>query len=52
MIRLFDFVLALCGLVLGAPILLVLILIGLFDTGSPIFRQVRVGRYKKPFTLI
>ena len=52
MIRLFDFVFALFGLVFGAPVLLVLVLIGLFDTGSPVFRQVRVGRNKKPFTLI
>ena len=52
MIRLFDFIFALLGLVFGAPILLVLILIGLFDTGSPVFRQVRVGRNKKPFTLV
>ena len=52
MIRLFDLVFSLIGLVVGAPILLVLALIGLFDTGSPVFRQVRVGRNKKPFTLI
>nr|WP_217363918.1 MULTISPECIES: sugar transferase [unclassified Marinobacterium] len=48
----FDFVFALFGLVFGAPVLLVLVLIGLFDTGSPVFRQVRVGRNKKPFTLV
>jgi O-antigen biosynthesis protein WbqP len=24
----------------------------LFDTGSPVFRQQRVGRHKKPFTLV
>ena len=52
MIRLFDFVFALFGLVFGAPVLLVLVLIGLFDTGSPVFRQVRVGRNKQPFTLV
>ena len=52
MIRLFDFVFALLGLVFGAPIFLVLTAIGLFDTGSPIFRQVRVGRDKQPFTLV
>jgi O-antigen biosynthesis protein WbqP len=34
------------------PLLLLLSLIGWFDTGSPIFCQVRVGRDKKPFTLI
>ena len=52
MIRFFDFVFSLFGLVFGAPILLALLLIGLFDTGSPVFRQVRVGRNKKPFTLV
>ena len=52
MIRFLDVVFSLVGLVFGAPVLLVLMLIGLFDTGSPIFRQVRVGRNKKPFTLV
>lgn len=52
MIRLFDIVLSLLGLVFGFPLLLVLAVIGLFDTGSPIFRQVRVGRNQKPFTLV
>ena len=52
MIRFFDLVFALFGLVFGGPVLLILFLIGLFDTGSPVFRQVRVGRNKKPFTLI
>ena len=52
MIRAFDFVFALLGLVVGFPVLLLLTIIGLFDTGSPIFRQVRVGRYQKPFTLV
>lgn len=51
-IRLFDIVLSLLGLVFGFPLLLVLAVIGLFDTGSPIFRQVRVGRNQKPFTLV
>lgn len=52
MIRLFDIVFSLLGLLFGAPLLLLLTLIGLFDAGSPIFRQVRVGRDQKPFTLI
>ena len=52
MIRLFDFVFSLVGLVVAFPVLLVLTIIGLFDTGSPIFRQVRVGRHRKPFTLV
>lgn len=52
LIRLLDFIFAFCGLVFGFPVLLILTIIGLFDTGSPIFRQVRVGRHKKPFTLV
>jgi lipopolysaccharide/colanic/teichoic acid biosynthesis glycosyltransferase len=51
-IRTLDFVFSLLGLVFGFPVLLVLWVIGLFDTGSPVFRQERVGRYKKPFTLV
>jgi len=51
-IRVFDFLFSLVGLVVGFPVLLVLMLIGLFDTGSPIFRQVRVGRHQQPFTLV
>jgi lipopolysaccharide/colanic/teichoic acid biosynthesis glycosyltransferase len=51
-IRVFDVVFSLLGLVCGFPVLLVLTVIGLFDTGSPIFRQQRVGRHKKPFTLV
>lgn len=52
MIRLFDLVFSFLGLVVGFPVLLLLTVIGLFDTGSPIFRQERVGRNKKPFVLV
>jgi O-antigen biosynthesis protein WbqP len=51
-IRLLDFVFALIGLLVGFPILLVIYLVGLFDTGTPLFRQERVGRNKEPFTLV
>jgi len=51
-IRTFDIVLSLLGLVVGAPVLIALAIIGMFDTGSPIFRQVRVGRHQQPFTLV
>jgi len=51
-IRFFDVLLSLFGLILGFPLLLLIYVAGLFDTGSPLFCQVRVGRYKKPFTLI
>ncbi len=52
MIRLLDFLLSLLGLLFAIPFLVILYLIGLFDTGSPIFMQERVGKDKKPFTLI
>ena len=52
MYRLIDFVTALFGLVLALPIFLVVFVIGLFDTGSPLFFQERVGKDKKPFTLV
>ncbi|WP_134055206.1 sugar transferase [Rheinheimera aquimaris] len=52
MIRVLDIVFALLGLTFGFPVLVLLTIIGLFDTGSPIFRQQRVGRNKKPFTLV
>ncbi len=52
MFRILDFIFSLLGLIFGSPVLLVIFIIGLFDTGSPIFRQERVGRNQKPFTLI
>jgi O-antigen biosynthesis protein WbqP len=51
-LRFFDFIFSLFGLIFGFPILLVIYLLGLFDTGSPLFLQQRVGRNKKPFTLV
>tara|TARA_R110001583_G_scaffold18891_1_gene74683 strand:- start:168 stop:728 length:561 start_codon:yes stop_codon:yes gene_type:complete len=51
-IRSLDFLFAFVGLVFVFPILLIVTLIGCFDTGSPIFIQERVGRNKKPFKLI
>ena len=52
MIRLLDFLAAFLGLLFLWPVLLIVAIIGLFDTGSPIFVQERVGRNKKPFRLI
>ena len=52
MLRVFDFLFALLGLVFGFPVLLLLYVLGLFDTGSPLFVQQRVGRNQKPFQLV
>jgi lipopolysaccharide/colanic/teichoic acid biosynthesis glycosyltransferase len=50
--RIFDILFSFFGLVLLSPILIVLMIIGYFDTGSPIFRQERVGKGKQPFRLM
>ncbi|KID57958.1 lipid carrier : UDP-N-acetylgalactosaminyltransferase [Pseudoalteromonas luteoviolacea] len=52
MIRILDFLFAFFGLLFAFPFLLILFVVGLFDTGSPIFTQERVGRNKKPFILV
>ncbi|MCG6325584.1 sugar transferase [Vibrio diabolicus] len=52
MIRLLDFIAAFFGLFFLWPVLLIVTIIGLFDTGSPIFVQERVGLNKRPFKLI
>lgn len=52
MIRVLDILFATLGLVFGLPFLLAIYVVGLFDTGSPLFRQERVGRRKKPFILV
>ncbi|HDO1318971.1 TPA: sugar transferase [Aeromonas veronii] len=52
MIRLIDFFASFFGLLLLWPLLLLVTIIGFFDTGSPIFVQTRVGKDKKPFELI
>lgn len=52
MIRIFDVISSILGLLLLFPILVIVLILGAFDTGSPIFIQERVGRNKKPFKLI
>ena len=52
MLRGFDFLGSFFGLLFGFPVLLVIFLVGLFDTGSPLFFQERVGRAKKLFKLV
>jgi lipopolysaccharide/colanic/teichoic acid biosynthesis glycosyltransferase len=52
MTRFFDIVFSLLGLIILSPIILLLIIIGFFDTGSPLFRQKRVGVNLKPFNLL
>lgn len=52
LLRVLDFLLAGMGLLFLWPLLLVLFVLGLFDTGSPLLRQERVGRHQQPFVLV
>jgi len=52
LIRTLDFLMAFLGLLITFPILLIVAIIGYFDTRSPIFIQERVGKNKQPFKLI
>jgi O-antigen biosynthesis protein WbqP len=51
LLRSLDLLLAAIGLILLWPLLVLVWLVGLFDTGAPLFRQLRVGRDRKPFVL-
>ncbi len=50
--RIFDIAFSFLGLLILSPITLLLLIVGLFDTGSPLFRQERVGVNQKPFQLL
>ena len=52
MIRIFDFLFSLAGLILLLPLYVLIWLIGLLDNGSPLFIQKRVGINLKSFSLI
>lgn len=52
MIRFFDFLISLLGIITLLPILIIIFFVGLFVNGSPIFKQERIGYNKKIFLLI
>lgn len=52
MTRIFDFLFSFFGLLILSPIILLLLIIGLFDTGSPLFRQERLCLNQRPFYLL
>jgi sugar transferase EpsL len=52
MLRAVDFTIALIGLVLATPVLVVLWIMVRIKHGTPVlFRQIRPGRYGEPFTM-
>src|SRR5210317_2031992 len=52
MISIFDFLLSLIGLIFLSPLIILIFFIGLFENGSPLFIQKRVGYNLKSFSLI
>ena len=52
MIRLFDFLIALIGIIILMPLILVISLLLYLETKSPFFFQERIGKNLKIFTLI
>ena len=52
MIRLFDFVFSIFGIIITLPIFILIYFACFIDTGSPLFLQKRLGKSKKIFVLI
>jgi lipopolysaccharide/colanic/teichoic acid biosynthesis glycosyltransferase len=51
-LRTLDFFIALVALLALSPLMALLMIAGYFDTGSPVFRQTRVGFQQQPFDLL
>lgn len=51
MLRVFDLVISILGLLLCFPLMLLLYVACYLDTRKPLFRQKRVGRFEKTYTL-
>lgn len=51
-IRVLDVLFSGVGLLVLWPLFILIYLIGLFDTGKPVLRQVRLGRQLRPFVLV
>ena len=52
MIRGLDILFSFFGLIIFLPLLTIIFALALFSTGSPLFRQERLGKYKRPFILM
>ena len=50
-IRIFDFLISLFGLILLSPLLIILSTVGLLKNGYPIFKQTRLGVNQKKFSI-
>ena len=52
MIRIFDILFSILGILIIFPFCIFFFILCFLDTGSPIFLQKRLGKNKKPFTVI
>jgi O-antigen biosynthesis protein WbqP len=52
MIRFIDFLFSFLGILFLCPLMLILLIFGFFDTGAPLFFQLRMGRNKRLFKLV
>lgn len=52
LLRTLDILIAFTGILVGLPLLAGIYLIGLLDTGSPLFFQRRIGHKQSSFTLV
>lgn len=52
MLRIFDIIISVFALLFGLPVFIFIYLLGLIDTGSPLFLQKRIGKNQEVFTLI
>jgi lipopolysaccharide/colanic/teichoic acid biosynthesis glycosyltransferase len=52
LIRAFDILFSLLGILLASPLILIIFAIGMCSGGAPLFYQQRVGREQRPFTLV
>ena len=52
MIRIFDLLFSFLGIIILSPLLILLLIIGWLENGSPLFTQPRIGKNQKQFILI
>ena len=52
MIRFLDFLFSALGLLFLSPLLILVLILGWFDTRSPLFQQARVGKNQQSFRLV
>ena len=52
LLRTLDILFSLTGIIISSPVMILIYIVGLVDSGSPVFSQQRVGRYRQTFTLM